>query len=105
MRPYIGRKLLITIAALFFFASLALALHHDDRPFQAVSCSICKIKCSTAGTPQKVKADAVLFATVIPSLVPEACLVYAGRVPESVVSPLPSKPFFAYTNKAPPVRL
>lgn len=105
MRTRIGQNLSIFVAALFLLASLALALHHEDRPFETVSCSICEVQGATAGTHQKVKAESDLSATVNPLPAPEACIVYVGWLPEPVATPLPSEPFFAYTNKAPPVQL
>jgi hypothetical protein len=105
MRTYIGRNLNIIAAALFFFTSLALAVHHDDLPFQSVSCSICKVKGSASGTPQKIKTDSSISVTVNSSLIAEACLVYSGKVPEAVVFHPSSNSFFAFANKAPPIQL
>lgn len=104
MRTCIGRNLNIIAAALFFFASLALAIHHDDLPFQSVSCSICKVKGSASGTPQKIRTDSSFSVTVNHPLVALECLVYLGKVPEAVVFHASSNSFFAFTNKAPPIQ-
>ncbi len=48
MRMDMRKHLVIISAVLFFFVSLALALHHDDAPFQTVTCSICKVKNSSS---------------------------------------------------------
>jgi hypothetical protein len=105
MRTCIGRNLNIIAAALFIFTSLALAIHHDDLPFQSVSCSICKVKGSATGTPQNIKTDSSFSVTINPSLVAETCLVYSGMVLEAVVFHPSSNTFFAFTNKAPPIQL
>ncbi|MCX5852899.1 MAG: hypothetical protein NT072_12755 [Deltaproteobacteria bacterium] len=105
MRTHSGRNLNIIVAALFFFTSLGLAIHHDDLPFQSISCSTCKVKGAATGTPQKIKTDFSFSVTVNPSLVAEACLVYSGRVPEAVVFHSSSNYFFAFNNKAPPIQL
>jgi hypothetical protein len=105
MRTYIGRNLIIIAAALFFFSSLALAIHHDDLPFQSVSCSICKVKSSASGTPHKIKTDSTLSIACTASPVMDACLVFSGRIAEAVVFPPSSLDFSAYTNKAPPIQL
>jgi hypothetical protein len=104
MRAHLRRNIItIFVAALFFCASLALAVHHDDFPFQSVSCSICKVKGSASGTPSKIKADSTLSFACHASLVTEACLVFSGRVTEAVIFPPSSLDFSAYTNKAPPI--
>ena len=105
MRTYIGRNLNIIAAALFIFTSLALAIHHDDIPFQSVSYSICKVRSSASGTPQKIKTDPSFSVTVNHCLVALECLIYLGKVPEAVVFHASSSSFYAFANKAPPIQL
>jgi hypothetical protein len=106
MKPCLRRNIItIFVAALFFCTSLALAVHHDDLPFQSVSCSICKVKGSASGTPNKIKTGSTLSIACNASLVTEACLVFSGRVTETVIFPPSSLDFSAYTNKAPPIQL
>jgi hypothetical protein len=105
MRTYIGRNLNIIAAVLFFFTSLAFAIHHDDLPFQSVSCSICKVKGSASGTPNKIKTDSTLSLACNASLVANASLVFSVHVTEAVILPPSSLDFSSYTNKAPPIQL
>jgi hypothetical protein len=104
MRAFFRRNLIFVTTILFFFASLALAIHYHDIPVQTIPCSICKVKSSVSGTPYKIKTDCSLFSiTSSPSLVADVYLAFSGLVPEAVVFPLPALYFLPDTNKAPPI--
>jgi hypothetical protein len=105
MRIDMRKHLVIISAVLFFFVSLALALHHDDAPFQTVTCSICKVKNSSSGTPHKIKTDSTSALTHLSSLISNTDLAPSGRVPVAEGFHTSSLDFSAFSNKAPPVRL
>jgi hypothetical protein len=99
------KHLVIISAVLFFIVSLALALHHEDAPFQTVTCSICKVKNSSSATPHKIKTDSTSALTHLSSLLSNTDLALSGRVPEAYIFHPSSLDFSAFSNKAPPVHL
>ncbi len=105
MRIDMRRHLVIISAVLFFFVSLALALHHDDAPFQTVTCSICKVKNSSSATPHKIKSDTTSAIIHLSSFISNANPALSGRVLEADVFHTSSLDFSAFSNKAPPVHL
>jgi len=105
MRIDMRRHLVIISAVLFFFVSLALALHHDDAPFQTVTCAICKVKNSSSATPHKIKTDSASALTHLSSFISNTDLALSGRVPEADIFHPSSLDFSAFSNKAPPVSL
>lgn len=105
MRMDMRKHLVIISAVLLFFVPLALALHHDDAPFQTVTCSICKVKNSSSATPHKIKTDSTAALTHLSSFISNTDLALSGRVPEADAFPLSSLDFSAFSNKAPPVHL
>jgi hypothetical protein len=105
MRIDMRRHLIIISAVLFFFVSLALALHHDDAPFQTVTCSICKVKNSSSAAPHKIKTGSTSVLTHLSSFISNTDLALSGRVPEVDIFHPSSHDFSAFSNKAPPVYL
>lgn len=99
------KHLVIISAVLFFIVSLALALHHDDAPFQTVTCSICKVKNSSSASPHKIKTDSTSALTHFSSFISNADLALSERVPEAYIFHPSSLDFSAFSNKAPPVHL
>jgi hypothetical protein len=105
MRRDMRKHLVIISAVLFFIVSLALALHHDDAPFQTVTCSICKVKNSSSATPHKIKTDSTSAMTHLSSFISNTDLALSGRVPETYIFHPSSLDFSAFSNKAPPIHL
>jgi hypothetical protein len=105
MRIDMRKHLVIIAAVLFFFVSLALALHHDDAPFQTVNCSICKVKNSSSATPHKIKTETTVAIIHLSSLIPATDLTLSGRVPKADFIHSSSLDFSTFSNKAPPVHL
>jgi hypothetical protein len=99
------KHLVIISAVLFFIVSLALAMHHDDAPFQTVTCTICKVKNSSSATPHQIKTDCASALTHLSCFISKTDLALSGRVPETDYFHSPSRDFSVFSNKAPPVHL
>jgi len=95
----------IIAAALLFFVSLALALHHDDAPFQTATCAFCKVTNSSSAAPYKIKADSASARNHLLSLTSNTSPARSGQVPEADSFHPASIDFSAFSNKAPPFRL
>jgi len=102
MNLRLNRNTILLTTILFFAASLALAVHHDDYPLQTVTCSICKVKNSSSGTPHKAPLDSILPIVFVPATIAEGMRENRILVPETDQLSHSKNLSFTFINKAPP---
>jgi hypothetical protein len=88
----------------FFLAVMAVSLHHHDKSFSLLTCSICKVKTSLSGTFSKIKVDSAPAVASLYLLLITICLCLSGILPDKQTVFIDSQMAVTYPNKAPPFR-
>jgi len=88
----------------FLLTVLAISLHHHDKSFSLLTCSICKVKTSLSGTFSKIKVDSAPAVASIPLLSIMIFLCLSGILPDRKTVFIDSQIAFTYPNKVPPFR-
>lgn len=105
MRIDMRKHQVIIAAVLFCFVSLALALHHDDAPFQTVTGTICKVQNASSAAPHKIRTDSTSAQDNLPTFLSNTVIARSGWVPEADSFHPSLLHFSAFSNKAPPFSL